>query len=258
MWWIVKVLIFFIAIVGLSFIFSLFIRILITKALPRDPTTGKLNIKVDPWLLTSITLGVSLLMTQYVDHRPIMSLGLHFYSSWWIELALGIIIGCTMLIAMALILQVLTKKSQKLSLAKYVRLPGHLRGAIAEELIVRGYPFQVLVGALGTYPAALVTSAFFGLLHYQTQRLIGAIDTAFAGLLLATAVLKTEALWLAVGIHFAWNFTEALFGLGEVTSRERYLAETFVIIVFWLLLVALPIQPHPEMEKLWREYILRP
>lgn len=256
MWWILKVLSFFIAILALSFIFSLFIRILITKALPRDSATGKLNIQVDPWLLTLMALGVSLLMTQYVDHRPIMSLGLHFYSSWWIELALGIIMGCIML--MALILWGFTKKNLKLSLAKYVTLPGHIRGAIGEELAVRGYPFQVLAGAIGVCPTVLVTSAFFGLLHYQSQGLLGAVDTSLVGVLLATAVLKTKALWLAVGIHLGWNFAETLIGLGKVTSRERYLAEMFVIIVFWLLLMALPIQPHPEMERLWSEYIRRP
>jgi membrane protease YdiL (CAAX protease family) len=259
MWWILKVLGFYIAILGLSLIFSLFISIWITKALPRDSATGKLNIKINPWLLALMTLGVSLSMTQYLDHRPIMSLGFHFYSSWWIELALGVIIGCIMLIAMVLMMWVFTKKSpfEELSFAKLATLPGHLRGAIGEELAVRGYPFQVFVGATGIYPAVLVTSAFFGLLHYQTQRLIGAIDTALAGLLLATAVLKTEALWLAAGIHFGWNFAEEIFNLGEVDSQERYLAEMFAIIVFWLLLIALPIQPHPEMQQLWSEYITR-
>lgn len=260
MWWIWKILSFFIAVLGLSLVASLMAHLWIGKAIPRDPATSKLKIKIDPWLLATVTLSVSLLMTHYLDHRPLMSLGLHFYSSWWKELVLGIILGGIMLMAMATVLWTYNKQNItfQFTKAKFASVLGHLRGAIGEELVVRGYPLQTLVGAMGLYPAVLVTSAFFGLLHYQSQRLIEALATTLAGLLLATAVLKTNALWLAVGIHFSWNFAEALFNLGEVNSRERYLAEMLVIILFWLLLLALPTQPHPEMEKLWNEYILKP
>ncbi len=227
MWWLLKILGFFVAILGLPFVISLLLTLGKEKALPRDPTTGRLNIRVNPWLFTLAILGVSLLMIQYVDRRPLMSLGLHFYSSWWIELALGILIGSVMLILMAAMLWGLTKRNPfgTLTLAKFATIFGHLQGAVGEELAVRGYPLQVLIGAISLYPAVLATSAFFGFLHYQGQGWIGAASTGLAGLLLATAVLKTKALWLAVGIHFGWNFMEALFGLGEVTSKERYLAE---------------------------------
>jgi membrane protease YdiL (CAAX protease family) len=260
MWWILKVLSFFSAILGLSFIFSLLVSLRITKALPREPSTGKLNIKIDPWILTLVTLGTSLAMVQYLDHRPLASLGLHFYSSWWIELALGVVWGSAMLIVMATLLWIFSGQNPfvKFSMAKYPTLPSHLRGSLVEELAIRGYPFQILVGTIGVYPAILVTSAFFGLLHYQSQGLLGAVNTGLVGLLLATAALKTKALWLAVGVHFGWNFAEALFGLEGISSRERYLAEIVVVIVSWFLLMALPIQPHPEMERLWNGYIVHP
>ncbi len=215
---------------------------------------------MNPWLLTAVVFGVSILWTYYLDGRPLSSLGLHFYISWWWEFTVGMIIGVLMLLVMAVFLRMCSKQNpfSKFDRAKLKTLPGHLRGAIGEELAVRGYPLQILIGVIGIYPAAFATSVFFGFLHYQSQRLVGTIATSLAGLLLATAVLKTNALWLAGGIHFGWNFTETLTGLEGVTSRERYLAEISVIMVFWLLLMALPIQPHPEMEKLWREYILRP
>ncbi len=260
MWWGFKLAGFFVAILGLSLVFSLLVNLWSQKALPRDPSTGKLNIKVDPWILALVVLGTSLLMVRYLDHRPLASLGLHFYSSWWMELALGIVFGSAMLISMATLLWAFSRQNpfMKFSMTPYSTLLSHLRGSLGEELAVRGYPLQVLIDALGTYPALLATSAFFGLLHYRDQRLIGAIDTGLVGLLLATTILKMNALWLAVGIHFGWNFVEALLSLGEVTSRERYLAEMMVIVLFWLLLILLPIQPHPEMERLWNEYIVQP
>lgn len=260
MWWILKILGFFIAIPGLSFIASLLIHLWRQKALPRDPSTGKLNIKVNPWLLTAVALGVSILWASYLDGRPLFSLGLHWYTSWWQEFTVGTVIGALMLIVKAVFLRISSKQnpSPKFARAKLATLPGHLRGAIAEELVVRGYPFQILIGVIGIFPAAFATSVFFGLLHYQSQHLIGTIATSLAGLLLATAVLKTNALWLAIGIHFSWNFMEALLSLEEEGSRQRYLVEILVIIIFWILLMMLPIRPHPEMERLWREYILRP
>lgn len=257
MWWILKTLGFFVAILSLSLIASLLIDLWRQKVLPCDPSTGKLNIKVNPWFLTVVTLGVSVLWVQYLDGRPLFSLGLHFYSSWWVELALGITMGSIMLIGMALILRILSKRSLKPSLAEFITMPGHLRGAIVEELAVRGYPLQTLIGVTGIYPAAFVTSLFFGFLHFQSQRWIGAVVTSLAGLLLATSVLKTKALWMAVGLHFSWNFLESLFGLEEENPRQRYLIEIIVIIVFWILLMMLPIQPHPEMEKLWQGYIVQ-
>lgn len=255
---VLKVFGFFITTLGLALVLSLSVFYWNKKALPRDPATGKLNIKINPWLLTLVILGVSLLMVRYIDHRPLQSLGLHFYFSWWLELALGIIIGCAMLIVMALMLRILTKKSPKPLLAKFVKVLEHLRGAIGEELAVRGYPLQTLIEAVGIYPAVFTTSLFFGLLHFQNQRWLGAVAASLAGLLLATVVLKTNALWMAIGLHFGWNFLESLLGLGGENSRQRYLIEIIVIIVFWILLMMLPIQPHSEMEGLWREYILRP
>ena len=88
--------------------------------------------------------------------------------------------------------------------------------ALAEELAFRGYPFQRLVEACGPILATLLMSLLFGLRHMQNPDATQAsvVVTVFAGWLMSAAYLRTRALWLAWGFHFAWNAAMGLlFGL---------------------------------------------
>jgi membrane protease YdiL (CAAX protease family) len=84
------------------------------------------------------------------------------------------------------------------------------------QLAFRGYPFQVAIKAIGELPAALMLAVLYGIMQ---AFLPGATYTSMAvnialGLLLATAYLRTRALWLPWGLHFAWIASRALlFGL---------------------------------------------
>lgn len=124
-----KLLIFILLSLGLSFLISLLVFYWKNRTIPRDPTTNRLYIKADPWLATMVFLGVSWLMVQYADHRPFQSLGLHFYSSWWMELGLGILLGVFMTIVMALLLKIISRgtSSTKINLKRLTTFPAHLR-----------------------------------------------------------------------------------------------------------------------------------
>jgi membrane protease YdiL (CAAX protease family) len=59
--------------------------------------------------------------------------------------------------------------------------------------------------------ALLLTSVFFGAahLHNPNSSVIAAVGIAFeAGVMLGTAYMLTRSLWLPMGIHAAWNFTQ--------------------------------------------------
>ncbi|WP_447589060.1 CPBP family intramembrane glutamic endopeptidase [Microbacterium lacticum] len=92
-----------------------------------------------------------------------------------------------------------------------------LGSAFGEEVVMRGILLRVLLGKLGTTAALAITSLMFGLLHLGNPHssLLGAVGIAIqAGLLFGAAYLLTRRLWLAIGIHAAWNFTQtAIFGL---------------------------------------------
>ena len=91
--------------------------------------------------------------------------------------------------------------------------------AMAEELVFRGYPLHRLIEALGVPIAVAVTSCLFGLVHLRNPHasLLGALNTAEVGVLLALAYVRTRSLWLPWGIHFGWNAALGL-GYGLVVS----------------------------------------
>ncbi|MBA3891097.1 MAG: CPBP family intramembrane metalloprotease [Gemmatimonadaceae bacterium] len=83
--------------------------------------------------------------------------------------------------------------------------------AFLEELIARGYVLHVLRGALGWWPAIVLTSAGFGLLHWwnpgATPFSLGLVT--LAGIFLGVVVMVTRSLWAATLAHLAWNWTMA-------------------------------------------------
>jgi membrane protease YdiL (CAAX protease family) len=87
--------------------------------------------------------------------------------------------------------------------------------ALCEELIFRGYPFQRLIDAIGTTMASVLISICFVVVHYQPDMPHAAVFALFLlSMILCIAYLRTRALWLPWGLHFAWNAAMGpLFGL---------------------------------------------
>jgi membrane protease YdiL (CAAX protease family) len=86
-----------------------------------------------------------------------------------------------------------------------------------EELIARGIIFRILEEWLGTWIALTLSALLFGALHLGNPNATLASATAIAleaGLLLGACYILTRRLWLAVGLHLAWNFTQGgIFGV---------------------------------------------
>jgi hypothetical protein len=83
--------------------------------------------------------------------------------------------------------------------------------AINEELLFRGILFRWIEEFGGSWMALLLTSAFFGAAHLMNPHAspIAAIGIAFeAGVMLGAAYMLTRSLWLPMGLHAAWNFTQ--------------------------------------------------
>jgi uncharacterized protein len=90
-----------------------------------------------------------------------------------------------------------------------------LFGAIGEEMLFRGYGFQILVASLGPYATILPVSVLFGLAHLNNVNAtpIGIVNTIGWGVILSAAFLRSGDLWLPIGLHFGWNVTLPLFGV---------------------------------------------
>lgn len=80
-----------------------------------------------------------------------------------------------------------------------------------EEVLFRGIIMRHLETLIGTWAALALTSALFGLGHIANPDATWFSSFAIAleaGLLLGGAYMLTRRLWLAIGIHAAWNFTQ--------------------------------------------------
>ena len=95
--------------------------------------------------------------------------------------------------------------------------------AIGEEVMFRGVLFRWIDEKFG-FAAALIASALvFGLVHISNPGATWWSSVAIAieaGLLLGAAYKYSGTLWLPIGIHWAWNFSQGnIFGF-EVSGGD--------------------------------------
>jgi membrane protease YdiL (CAAX protease family) len=89
-----------------------------------------------------------------------------------------------------------------------------LFGAVGEEMLFRGYGFQVLVRGIGPFATILPVAVLFGLAHSQNLNFgaLALFNTILWGVVLGFAYLRGGDLWLPIGLHFGWNWTLPLLG----------------------------------------------
>ncbi len=168
------------------------------------------------------TSNVALLLLAWLfltvfDRRSFRVLGIWFFAGWGREVVAGVGLGVAVLVVCvgfsvtfrAVVFQGMADLSSAslLGLAKIALLL--FFAAANEEFLFRGYAFQRLVDSLGALWTVLITSALFGVAHLfnPSPTPLSTANTVLAGVLLSLAYLKTRALWLPIGLHWAWNFT---------------------------------------------------
>jgi len=93
---------------------------------------------------------------------------------------------------------------------------------VFEELLSRAIVFRITEQSLGSWAALAISSLLFGLAHAPGESvglLAGAIAVV-AGVMFAAAYMLTRRLWLALGIHIAWNYTLGSIFSVAVSGRE--------------------------------------
>lgn len=87
---------------------------------------------------------------------------------------------------------------------------------VGEEIIFRGVIFRQIDERWNTWTALIVSALLFGLMHMSNDGATWWSSTAIAleaGLMLGVAYKWSGTLWLPIGIHWAWNFTQGnIFG----------------------------------------------
>lgn len=97
-----------------------------------------------------------------------------------------------------------------------------LPAAIAEELMLRGYPLAVLRETLGWRGAIVITSVVFGVLHVFNENVAvtAIVLVTIAGVFLGAIVYQTRSLWASTAAHLAWNLTLAVLLHAAVSGQE--------------------------------------
>ena len=142
------------------------------------------------------------------------------------ELGIGLLIGAGLytlceLVLMALGIYRITGFNPPSYLVPAIAMA--LSSSVFEELLFRGVLFLSVERWLGSWAALVVSSLVFGLTHLVNPEstLEGALFIAVeAGILLAAAFMLTRRLWLSIGFHMAWNYTQSAIFSGAVSGNE--------------------------------------
>ncbi len=142
------------------------------------------------------------------------------------ELGIGLLVGAGLYAACELILMVLgIYRIDGLNPLSYMvpAIAMAISSSVFEELLFRGVLFRSVETWFGSWAALGVSSLVFGLTHLMNPQgtLEGALFIAVeAGILLAAAYMLTRRLWLSIGFHMAWNYTQSAIFSGIVSGTD--------------------------------------
>lgn len=94
----------------------------------------------------------------------------------------------------------------------------------AEEVLCRGFLYQRILESKSKYwIAILLNSAFFGILHLFNDgiNVLAFYDLIITGVFFSLVVFYFDSLWMAMGIHTGWNFTQSIL-LGLPNSGTNF------------------------------------
>ena len=157
------------------------------------------------------------LLVRFVGGRPVIELGGRRAALR--ELVVGLSIGALLMCAVIAVLALLGSYhvvDVSWSTGILTGLGAGVYAGFVEEIVARGVLLRLIEGWLGTWWALGITAALFGVAHLGNPHAtaFGAVAIALeAGILLGACYLLTRRLWLAIGVHIAWNFVQGgIFG----------------------------------------------
>ena len=184
--------------------------------------------------LCATGLIANLLTMRIFDRRPFTDIGMQAGRSSLVNLGLGLGLGAGAA-ALMLVAPLVAGTGQLVEQAgvpfSWATLIFYLialgAAAMGEEMIFRGYAFQLLIEKIGPFATVLPVAVIFGLTHSSNPHatVLGIINTVLWGVILGVAFLRSRDLWLPIGLHFGWNLVLPLFGVnlsGLTIEVTRY------------------------------------
>ncbi|MFY8074273.1 MAG: CPBP family intramembrane glutamic endopeptidase, partial [Sphingorhabdus lacus] len=166
--------------------------------------------------MVSLAMCIYFGFVRWIERREVTEFKL---SAMPRELGIGLLIGAGLYTGCMIILYVLGIFRIDGFNPVSIMLPAialAISSGFLEELLFRGALFRIVEEWLGSWVSIIVSSAVFGLTHLANPdaTMTGALFISVeAGLLLAAAYMLTRRLWMSIGFHMAWNYTQsAVFG----------------------------------------------
>jgi hypothetical protein len=166
-------------------------------------------------VVVTIVLGATVGSLRRFERRTLATVGLPSGRAAYAGIALGLLLGAMVpLIVWGVLWATGHAVVEAGHLSSSDLLGATLPMALAtvllsswEEIAFRGYPLQLLSELGGPWLGACLTGVTFGLAHSGNPgaNLLGFLNTALNGVLLAWIVIKSGSLWLACGYHAGWN-----------------------------------------------------
>ncbi|MCY7376005.1 MAG: CPBP family intramembrane metalloprotease [Pyrinomonadaceae bacterium] len=180
---------------------------------------GLLDILTPHFVLLTLAIFLGWLCGKFLEGLPFRALGAWFTKNWLKDFIWGLLLGAVSIGLAALILVGFGATSFQLNqaagqsailLTLAVSFGVFAVGALAEEAFFRGYIFQTFTRAKLVLFAVALTSLLFAYTHTSNQgaNYLSFINTTLAGVWFGAAYLKTRTLWLAFGLHLAWNWMQ--------------------------------------------------
>ena len=157
------------------------------------------------------------LLVRFVGGRPVIEMGGRGAAlrEFLVGLAIGALLMSTVIAVLAL-LGSYHVVDVGWSTGILAGLGAGVLAGFTEEILFRGILLRLIEGWVGTWWALAITSFLFGISHLGNAHatVFGAVAIALeAGILLGACYLLTRRLWLAIGLHVAWNFVQGgIFG----------------------------------------------
>lgn len=204
------------------------LAVLFTASLALAPLVPFVDLRRHVLLVKAVELGVVLGLSFVFlkgEGRSLAAVGLQVEGRRWRELGIGALWGAGLQLGAAAV-------AWASGAVRFEAAPFQPQGllwaflllvlvAFHEEILFRGYPFQRLVESWGFWPAQIAFALLFAAIHLGNPNQTGVIrlwstaNIALAGLLFGAMWRASGSLALAIGAHFAWNFTQGpLLGFG--------------------------------------------
>jgi len=142
-------------------------------------------------------VAVILYLNALMENRSLLELNL---KSALIELPIGLILGLFTFSTVVLIMWLLGVLQ--------------FEGMNAFSNMLNMFPLLLSEEMAGTWIAIIIQAALFGLVHAGNENATAFSTFAIAveaGILLVAVYMLTRRLWMAIGLHFAWNWVQGPF-----------------------------------------------